>query len=139
MTSPRIDRLALAAGTLAFVSTLGTQVAAVATDGEPSDLFESARTYGVGVSPSSVAAGDFNGDGTTDLAAANRGANSVSILLGSREGLFPTRLDLGVGEDPWAVAVADIDGDGKNDLAFADRQCFAGSIPNRASCPEPFS
>jgi hypothetical protein len=36
-----------------------------------------------GTSPTSVAVGDFNGDGKLDLAVANYRSNNVSILLGN--------------------------------------------------------
>ena len=37
--------------------------------------------FGVGRSPVTLAAGDFNGDGKQDLAVPNAGANDVSVLL----------------------------------------------------------
>ena len=42
----------------------------------------------VGTSPTSVAVGDFNGDGKLDLAAANSDDNSVTVLLGNGSGGF---------------------------------------------------
>ena len=38
-------------------------------------------------------AGDFNGDGRTDLAVANDGSNDVSVLLGNGDGTFQTQVD----------------------------------------------
>jgi hypothetical protein len=38
----------------------------------------------VGSLPYALVAGDFNGDGRTDLAVANKGDNDVSVLLGNR-------------------------------------------------------
>jgi hypothetical protein len=43
--------------------------------------FTTTSTFTVGTNPSSVAVGDFNGDGKLDLAAANFSGNSVSVLL----------------------------------------------------------
>ena len=34
--------------------------------------------------------GDFNGDGKLDLAVANYGSNTVSVLLGNGNGTFQT-------------------------------------------------
>ena len=45
----------------------------VATPGGP---------FAVGTEPESLAVGDFNGDGRTDLVTANRTGNSVTVLLG---------------------------------------------------------
>jgi Bacterial Ig-like domain (group 3)/FG-GAP-like repeat/S-layer homology domain len=42
-----------------------------------------ASPLGVGSNPTSIAVGDFNGDGKTDLAVANYGSNNVTIELGA--------------------------------------------------------
>src|SRR5580704_13381807 len=44
--------------------------------------------FTVGSSPASVVVGDFNGDGFADLAAANSGGNTVTVLLGNGKGSF---------------------------------------------------
>ena len=76
----------------------------------------------VGFQPFGVAAGDFNGDGITDLAVANYGSNSVSILLGNGSGGFATSTGtrIAVGTHPRAVAVGDFNGDGIADLAVVN-------------------
>ena len=43
--------------------------------------FQEARNFGAGSSPSSVAVGDFNGDGLPSLAVANYGSNDVSVVI----------------------------------------------------------
>jgi len=68
-----------------------------------------------------VAVGDFNRDGIKDLAVANFGSNTVSVLLGNGDGTFrlpPT--NLAVGNNPFSVAVGDFNGDGRQDLAVAN-------------------
>src|SRR5262249_31426690 len=50
--------------------------------GTGTGFFTGAPDVAVG-SPSSVAVGDFNGDGKPDLAVANRGSNTVTVLLNS--------------------------------------------------------
>ena len=80
--------------------------------------------FGAGVSPTSVAIGDFNADGRADLAVANSGqpgaVGDVSILLGQGDGTFgpQTRFDAGVG--PHSIAVGDFNADGRADLAVAN-------------------
>ena len=44
-------------------------------------------------------AGDFNGDGRTDLAVANRGSNEVSVLLGNGDGTFQNQVRYTTGYD----------------------------------------
>ena len=44
--------------------------------------------------PYSIAVGDFNGDGKLDLAVANSGNSTVSVLLGNGNGTLRHRHDL---------------------------------------------
>src|SRR5262249_23648424 len=68
-------------------------------------------------------AGDFNEDGTPDLAVANRGGSStnylgiVSILLGRGRGFFAKAHQYLVGTGHVSVTTADFDKDGHLDLA----------------------
>ena len=64
--------------------------------------------------------GDFNGDGSLDLAFANQGGSGVSVLLGNGDGTFQALLTFGVGIAPRSVAVGDFNADGKPDLAVAN-------------------
>ena len=78
--------------------------------------------FAVGNNPSSVAVGDFNGDGHSDLAVANFEGNSVSVLLGNGSGGFSAASGspFAVGQYPTSVAVGDFNGDGHPDLAVAN-------------------
>jgi len=69
-----------------------------------------------------LAAGDFNGDGLTDLACANRVDNNVSILLRLPRGGFTNApgVPISTGRDPRTVVTADFNGDGHLDLMTAD-------------------
>src|SRR6516164_3432733 len=91
------------------------------------------RDFGAGSSPWSVAVGDFNGDGTPDLAVANWGSANVSVLLGNRDGSFQAARNFGAGSRPQSVAVGDFNGDGVQDLAVAnfgpcDDFCVGSSV-----------
>src|SRR5437764_456933 len=80
--------------------------------------FIAAPTY-VLSGASSVAVGDFNGDGHLDLAVANHISNVVSILLGKGDGTFQYAGGY-VRDRPSSVAVGDFNGDGHLDLAVAN-------------------
>src|SRR5262245_24190446 len=82
--------------------------------------FSESSNSGEVSSPFSVAAGDFNGDGTLDLAVANSSSNNVSILLGNGTGGIGPAANFGVGLTPYSVAVGDFNADGKLDLATAN-------------------
>jgi uncharacterized repeat protein (TIGR01451 family) len=90
--------------------------------------FQTAVNYGAGMGPHSVAIGDFNGDGKPDLAAANSGSDSVSILLGSGNGAFQPAVNYSVGATPASVAVGDFNRDGKPDLAVVNSDSDSVSI-----------
>ncbi|HUN81289.1 MAG TPA: FG-GAP-like repeat-containing protein [Phycisphaerae bacterium] len=83
-------------------------------------------TFPVATSPVGVRNIDVNGDGLPDLVTANRGANSVSVLInrghvggGSWLG-FAAAVNTTVGSAPSAVAVGDFDQDGKPDVAASN-------------------
>jgi hypothetical protein len=76
--------------------------------------------FPVGPDPTSVAVGDFNGDGKLDLAIANSPGTTVSIRLGDGRGGFVVKPDVLVGNRPESVAVGDFNGDGLLDFATAN-------------------
>lgn len=78
--------------------------------------------FAVGKAPASIAAVDFNGDNIPDLAIANSGDNTVTVLLGGGAGGFAAApySPQTVGRKPEFVAVAGFNGDGKPDLAIAN-------------------
>jgi FG-GAP-like repeat len=57
-----------------------------------------------------LAAGDFNGDGKLDLAVANTGSNSVSILLGNGDGTFQDPVRYATGFAPDSIVAAALSG-----------------------------
>ena len=71
--------------------------------------------------PYTLAAADFNGDGTPDVVTSNRGANTVSVLLGNGDGTFSRPKKLSPLVNPsQVVAVGDFNGDGQVDIVTAN-------------------
>src|SRR6476469_5358473 len=74
----------------------------------------------------SVSIGDFNGDGTPDVATANHYSNTTSILLnttptGATTPTFAPKVDFPTGTYAVSVSIGDFNGDGKPDVAVANR------------------
>src|SRR5437867_11417361 len=72
-----------------------------------------------------VSIGDFNDDGTPDLAVANYGpsnqrATTVSVLVGNGDGTFQVPATFEVGRGPASVTADDVNGDGRLDLAVGN-------------------
>jgi hypothetical protein len=78
--------------------------------------FSPAVDYPVGLGPSAVVSGDFNADGRLDLAAANTGSNTVSVLLGNGNGTFQGARHFDSWREPTSLAVGDFNGDNHLDL-----------------------
>jgi hypothetical protein len=111
----------------------------IAPDGT-SIFFNPATYLSGGVYAFSVATGDFNGDGKTDLAVANEcpdsncDGGSVSVLLGNGDGTFQAaQSNFSGGYEAYAVAVGDLNQDGNADLVVANgcqstSQCTNGIV-----------
>src|SRR5262245_3831702 len=69
--------------------------------------FSPAVSYPVGTNPQVVVTADFNNDGRLDLATANYGDNTVSVLLGNANGTFQLAGTSATGASPVSVAVGD--------------------------------
>ena len=65
-------------------------------------------------------AADFNRDGWIDMATANTGRDSVTILLNQKDERFAIGRDTVVGGGPFDLAAGDVDGDGIPDLVVAN-------------------
>src|SRR5712692_2094206 len=88
--------------------------------------FSAAPVFPAGILPTSVAAGDFNGDGKPDVALTNQ--NGISILLNNGQGGFQPAVNYTVGTNPQHVAARDFNGDGKIDLAVVNQGSGSVSI-----------
>jgi hypothetical protein len=84
--------------------------------------------FPVGAGAISIATGDFNGDGTLDLAVVNEADNTVSVLLGKPDGTFEPQVTYATGLGPLAVVAGDFNGDGNLDLAVTNGNCVPGKL-----------
>ena len=82
--------------------------------------FQLASSHSVGTTPGAnpiaLTTGDFNKDGNTDVAVANSGESSITVLFGTGFGAFGTVTNLTPTGMPVAVAAGDFDNDGFIDL-----------------------
>src|SRR4051812_23018997 len=97
-----------------LIALSGLQIAGSAPPAVP--RFELPVFYGVGEDPGNVVVADFNGDGRLDLATANYGSGTVSVLLGMKGGAFAAGLDFPVGLNAIRLVEGDFNGDGNVDL-----------------------
>jgi subtilase family serine protease len=106
-------------GGLTSSTTVSLNVSA-GTSYQPS--FQLPATYLVGSGPTAVTVGNFNVnvDGYPDLAVANGGDNTVSVLIGNQDGTFQSAVNSSVGNSPTALAAGNFNGDGYPDLAVAN-------------------
>ncbi|MDZ4667241.1 MAG: T9SS type A sorting domain-containing protein, partial [bacterium] len=87
--------------------------------------------FNTGTNPFSVSAGDFDGDGKTDLAVTNKGSNTVSIFRNTSSSgtiSFAAKVDYATGTQPVSVSIGDLDLDGKPDLAVANNGSNSVSV-----------
>jgi hypothetical protein len=82
--------------------------------------FTAPVSYAAGTGPAAVVTADFDRDGRPDLAVANEGSNTVSVLRGNGNGTFGAATNSATGASPHSVAVGDFNRDGKLDLVTAN-------------------
>jgi hypothetical protein len=94
-------------------------------------IFTDAITFNGGKLPLCIATGDFDGDGKLDLATANVGEDTFSVLLNNSANgniSFATKQDFPTGKSPYSIAIEDMDGDGKPDIVVANHAAYTVSV-----------
>ncbi|WP_020601497.1 beta strand repeat-containing protein [Spirosoma spitsbergense] len=109
----RLDLAVLATGTPTSTPTIAILL------GNGSGGFGAAPTISLGFNSYSIDAGDFNGDGKTDLVAGGYTTSNVVVFLSNGDGSFGTGTAFATGVYPFVVLAGDFNGDGKLDLAAA--------------------
>ncbi len=87
--------------------------------------FTVGSSYPTGTYAYGLTSADFNSDGVPDLAVANGGGSSISVLLGAGTGHFAAAVDYPYSFQPRFVTHADFNSDGIEDLAASD---YYGSL-----------
>jgi VCBS repeat protein/HYDIN/CFA65/VesB family protein/centrosomal CEP192-like protein len=117
--------------------------------GNGNGTFGPAMTFAVGSAPLGVVAGDFNGDGRLDLAVADNGGSSVSVLLQSTAYLAKASLQFAAqvlntnstaqsvtltNLGPTALSISSIVVAGTNEADFSQNNTCGSSVAPGASC-----
>ena len=133
----------LLSGGAAVGTVAGARAAASAASSDvafsPPSMLSAAGFY-----PTTVAAGDFNGDGKIDLAVGNNASLSGRVLFGDGQGGFPSSATFTTGGYVVVgMAVGDFNADGIDDLAVSNQNngtvgIVLGSHTNTFSVPVLF-
>jgi hypothetical protein len=118
---------ALAPAALSALSALGALTTLTAPAGAQAPLFRT-PLIAVDSDPLDVAVADFNSDLHLDLASANTGTDTVTILLGDGLGAFTALQTKTVPDVTRYVVAGDMDGDGDIDLVLASTQADRVSL-----------
>ena len=132
LVDPSLSPTAIAVGDFNGDHNLDAAVALGGTDsisislGNGDGTFQPASTIGLSVVgiPDAIVAGDFTGNGITDLAVAvadtEDATDDIVVLMGNGDGTFHTMPAVPVGLVPVSIAMGDFAHNGRLDLAVAD-------------------
>lgn len=100
-----------------------------------SPIFDLPLEFSTGSGPTSFTTADFNNDGVPDIASANSGSKTISVLIGNGDGTFLTNVDYQMVNNSYAsnrryaaIASGDFNGDGNLDLASINPTDYSVSI-----------
>ena len=90
-------------------------------DGKGNFSLAKGSPFPTGNYPGTLAAGDLNGDGVSDIVIPNNEDGTLTIYLCTRNAITPASYSpLRVGRAPHGVAIADLNRDGKGDIVVAE-------------------
>ncbi len=92
--------------------------------------FSPAVSYPVGTTPQAVVTADFNGDNRLDIASANSGSNTVTVLRGNGNGTFQAAQVSATGNAPRSIAVGDFNRDGRLDVVTTNAEDLSVLLGN---------
>jgi hypothetical protein len=89
--------------------------------GNGNGTFDQAEQFYCGMGAWAIISGDFDNDGSTDLAAANHVSDIMSVLLGDGDGAFSSAVQFYSGMGPRGITSGDLDVDGNVDLVIVNQ------------------